>query len=387
MYARILAKTVSISRNIPNASNIKLDNLISLYHRYGSDDINVQNTLLDLANDVLFKYYLSLCDENENLILRQLGKNASKFGSSLSADIVLFGINRLYAFSHYRNGDWTSVIKVLNPIIASCPSYKGFYIGGLVDALLMLSESYSALGSYEDSLHSARLAVTISHERLTYIQGVNQLQEQNETKQQYLTNSLGPILDCFTAVVLTYHNLANQIESNGDAQHLIVDWHHRALQTAVRFNIDNKIIQELQKAQQQQINKIIKLNSTNNNSSNSLFNNCNINNNNNNKEEEIYSRNLMILPNVILNTKNKYNRYSNRNNNTSLGRPQRNCSPMNKRSNDEYIEINNNLKDRNNYSNNNDNNQNLIRLNSNGSANGSDGNSSSVSGGRELRKR
>lgn len=61
-------------------------------------------------------------------------------------------------------------------------------------------------------------------------------------------NGIGPILDPQTAVVLAYHTVANQTWRVDKVSHLSIEWHERALQSALKFNLDMRTIHALQKA-------------------------------------------------------------------------------------------------------------------------------------------
>eukprot|EP00981_Chlorochromonas_danica_P007105 scaffold1559_cov176-Ochromonas_danica.AAC.6 len=66
-----------------------------------------------------------------------------------------------------------TVFEHLNTAITNCPTIHGNFVDGLSDALIILAESYGALGRVEDALHSSRLAVNAAHERLERIQKEN----------------------------------------------------------------------------------------------------------------------------------------------------------------------------------------------------------------------
>jgi hypothetical protein len=64
----------------------------------------------------------------------------------------------------HRGSDWAASVKILNVAISTSSQELDSREIGFSDALIMLSEAYSALGRTEDALRSARLAVSLSHE-------------------------------------------------------------------------------------------------------------------------------------------------------------------------------------------------------------------------------
>ncbi len=61
-------------------------------------------------------------------------------------DIFEFEIHRAHAMGYFKEFKYAHAIKHLNPAVASCPVVGGLFSSGLSDALILLAESYSALG-------------------------------------------------------------------------------------------------------------------------------------------------------------------------------------------------------------------------------------------------
>jgi tetratricopeptide (TPR) repeat protein len=99
-------------------------------------------------------------------LLRGLSSYINLHASKEFAAVTMFEINRAHALGYFKELKFANAVKYLNPAIASCPKYRETFVGGLSDTLILLAECYSALGRRDDALHSARLAVNISHERL-----------------------------------------------------------------------------------------------------------------------------------------------------------------------------------------------------------------------------
>jgi hypothetical protein len=61
-------------------------------------------------------------------------------------DIFEFEIHRAHAMGYFKEFKYAYAIKHLNPAVASCPMIGELFSSGLSDALVLLAESYSALG-------------------------------------------------------------------------------------------------------------------------------------------------------------------------------------------------------------------------------------------------
>lgn len=263
MYSKVLGTSLIVPLKSLTSEHYDLRRL----HEYIGND----ETVLEICNYLLFQYYLGELNGNKLVKFKEIVMN---YGAKDLSDIVSFAITRLLALNHYKLNDFTTVIQLLNPIISSCPRSKGIYLPGLADTLILLAESYGALGRYDDAVQSAKLAVTIAHERLEYTQllqkynynngsntnSSNNLKPYGNTSlnsslNPALTNSItsslsssriqhicGPMLDSLAAVVVAYHTIANHIENIPALYSLSMDWHDRALQTAIRFNLDMRYL-------------------------------------------------------------------------------------------------------------------------------------------------
>ena len=78
------------------------------------------------------------------------------------AGSIHFSAQLCLSIGHLRMKEYEEVVKALAKVISLC----GQNINGLCDALIVLAEAYSAVGSLDEALHSARLAVDVAHDKL-----------------------------------------------------------------------------------------------------------------------------------------------------------------------------------------------------------------------------
>ena len=74
---------------------------------------------------------------------------------------------RVQALLFFKLGNFIQVVGVLNSAVTTINNNFASGtkdIGNLIDILCLISEAYINLGHYADSLHSAKLAVSLSHE-------------------------------------------------------------------------------------------------------------------------------------------------------------------------------------------------------------------------------
>jgi hypothetical protein len=62
--------------------------------------------------------------------------------------IFQFEIRLAHAMGFFKESKYAQAIKHLNPAVVSCPTIGGQFSSGLSDGLVLLAESYSALGRY-----------------------------------------------------------------------------------------------------------------------------------------------------------------------------------------------------------------------------------------------
>jgi tetratricopeptide (TPR) repeat protein len=104
--------------------------------------------------------------EKTHLLLKGLSAYINQHADKSFCVIGTFEVNRAHAFGYFKEEKYANAVKYLNPAVSNCPKYRDSFVSGLSDTLILLAECYSALGRRDDALHSARLAVNTSHERL-----------------------------------------------------------------------------------------------------------------------------------------------------------------------------------------------------------------------------
>lgn len=154
----------------------KLREFAQISQHLGADDMNVERSLLDVSQEI-FSDATNLFTQGDydrgHSRLRQLARTTSQYGPKHSHQVINFFTNISHAFGYYTAKNWGAAIKYLNPTVSDCPKVGENFPTGLTDALILLSESYAALGKFEDALLSARLAVTTAHSRLELVQKVS----------------------------------------------------------------------------------------------------------------------------------------------------------------------------------------------------------------------
>lgn len=131
------------------------------------------NALIEFTNEALFAFYLGEGKDGvdgQDSLLDEIIKISEKFSSHLVSDVINFSTQRMRAYNCYRNGDFEMVIKILNPLIGKCPMQNGNHVAGLADLLIILSEAFAELSSFDDAMHSARLSAYIAHKRVSVLQ-------------------------------------------------------------------------------------------------------------------------------------------------------------------------------------------------------------------------
>ena len=132
-------------------------------------------------------------------------------------------------------------IKSLNAAINFSARRDGDHRPGLPEALILLSEAYSKLGAKKEMIHSAKLAVTYAHKRLT-VNSSNpgsDIITQIETTVSAISHveerdkNCYPLLHTFPSLLASYYNLAVVLESSGPAaQSIAMDWYLRVISAA-----------------------------------------------------------------------------------------------------------------------------------------------------------
>eukprot|EP01039_Chlorochromonas_danica_P001615 gene1624-1764_t len=195
------------------------------------------NILANKALNTAYLMFLVRSDyERGQLLMRGLRAIIEEAFSSQQRKVTVFEVYRAQALGYYKEHKFTLSIQHLNTAITNCPTIHGNFVDGLSDALIILAESYGALGRVEDALHSSRLAVNAAHERLERIQ-----KENNQAIPSNLSVS-GPCLNPFLSVILSYCTLAGQLEKSNTLSSSAAEWFQRALNTARRFNVGNDIM-------------------------------------------------------------------------------------------------------------------------------------------------
>eukprot|EP01040_Poterioochromonas_malhamensis_P001273 gene1273-1348_t len=265
-YSAEISKHVSHSPRQKLLEDEEIVVLVNLANPFGNDDDTQLGDITVLSRRVLLTAYSKFLTTTEfdkmHLVLRGFAAYLNQHAPKAFLPIATFEINRAHAMGYYKEFKYANAIKYLNPAVSQCPRHRESFVGGLSDTLILLAECYSAIGRRDDALHSARLAVNISHERLEQYNKESHFSATSED----LPIFEGPVLTCFHSVILSYCTLASELEKSGMG-HLSSDWYQRAYQVASKFFLESSILQELK--------KLIDLSVTN-------YNNINSNNNNNN---------------------------------------------------------------------------------------------------------
>jgi len=153
-----------------------------------------------------------------------------------SADVMAFAAKRMFALGHLLAGDIEIALACLQRDIAAA---GGVAIAGMIDSLILLSDSYTCLRRYNEALHTARLAVDTAHANLEtkkhsiVIAGLKSLPE----SESFM------VLSEFDAVSLSYFTIAKKLE---DAQlgPIAVEWYERAHSSATKFNLNPSTAKE-----------------------------------------------------------------------------------------------------------------------------------------------
>lgn len=107
-----------------------------------------------LVNAVLDAAYRRVLQSSnlENLesvhpLLHELSRmSEQQYAGAELQRMVEFAVSRAQAFAYGKAGNYPMVMKCIAPAIASCPKLDDAFVGGLSDALVQLTEAYSALG-------------------------------------------------------------------------------------------------------------------------------------------------------------------------------------------------------------------------------------------------
>jgi tetratricopeptide (TPR) repeat protein len=146
---------------------------------------------------------------------------------------LYFASQLMLATGKLRLEQYEEAINSLSHAIEVC----GHDVFGLCDALIIMSESYAALGQLEDALHSAKLAVDVAHDLLE----ASSKQPVIHT-QAIISNTIedpvGPCLDVPNALTTSYFTLATQLFHLG-FQSQSFDWYSRAVSTSEKFDLDS----------------------------------------------------------------------------------------------------------------------------------------------------
>lgn len=225
---------------------------LRLSQYFGIEEINVENSLIEISRDILFDAIVKFKNndfDRGHRNLRKLSKLAIQYGPKHTRTYVSYFTNIAHAMGYFFASDWTRTIKYSNPAITNCPKIGDFFLVGLTDALLMISESYSALGDFEDALLSARLAVTTAHSRLEHFKKMEEGQQQQISSSPWMTTEIIPSLRPYNTVYVAYFNLGYQLERNSFGT-ICVEWYDRSYQLAQRFESNLSIIEDIKNSVQ-----------------------------------------------------------------------------------------------------------------------------------------
>lgn len=193
----------------------------------------------------VFRLFASQCDDHAFQRLGQVEALSKEFGSDNAKKFVGFHINRFRAFGYSWSDAHLKAVKASNKAIAHCPIVNGARAKGLVDILILISDSYSAMNKNEDAVYSAKLAVDIAHDQLEksvdeiFVNGV-----EGKSIVGGVRTYLGPLLDNNLLLIFAYFNLATQLR-HGDMVESSITWYEKAIQTAESNRIDEDIISVL----------------------------------------------------------------------------------------------------------------------------------------------
>lgn len=212
-------------------------------------DSTVDIALFEAGHLILqdvFRLFASQSNENAFQRLIQLESLRKEFGSIDAKNFIGFHINRFRAFGFASSDKHLKAVKASNKAIARCPSVNGSRAKGLVDLLILISDSYSALNQFEDAVHSAKLAVDIALDQLektvdeTFVNGIEEVESVVGGVRTYV----GPVLSHNLLLVFAYFNLATQLRQSNVVEASIT-WYEKAIQTAESNNIDEDIVSVL----------------------------------------------------------------------------------------------------------------------------------------------
>jgi len=218
---------------------IESDTIERLYllKETAEDEATIDAALFEASHLILqdvFRLFASKCDQQAFERLTQLESLRKEFGSTDAKNFVGFHMNRFRAFGFAWLEKHLKAVKASNKAIARCPSVDGARAKGLVDLLIIISDSYSVLNQLEDAVHSAKLAVDIAHEQLektvdeTFINGT---ESEEESRVDGVRNYMGPILNNNLMLILAYFNLATQLRHSNMVEASIT-WYEKSIQTS-----------------------------------------------------------------------------------------------------------------------------------------------------------
>ena len=164
--------------------DIDVSELQRLHQERGAQDPAVEAALVQIANEVLFAAHRKILlsslvlpphastslaqagavqaeaaaeavvekqEETEAVVhdmLRRLSAIAAHHGTTQVNNIIDFAVHKTHAAAFNKEGNHPLAIKCLIPAVSRCPKVDDAFLGGLSEALVLLTDCYSALGRY-----------------------------------------------------------------------------------------------------------------------------------------------------------------------------------------------------------------------------------------------
>jgi tetratricopeptide (TPR) repeat protein len=115
------------------------------------DDQLVEKQVLRKIDTLLFRIHGKILSVDDNdssihLVLDKVLGIVNMYSTPRLLMYVKYAVNRAHAMAYFKVYNFAMAMKFINPAISGCPQANGYFVGGLADALVLLTGCHSSLG-------------------------------------------------------------------------------------------------------------------------------------------------------------------------------------------------------------------------------------------------
>jgi tetratricopeptide (TPR) repeat protein len=115
------------------------------------EDQLVEKQVLRKIDSLLFRIHAKILSVDDNdssihLVLDKVLGIVNMYSTPRLLMYVKYAVNRAHAMAYFKVYNFAMAMKFINPAVSGCPQANGYFVGGLADALVLLTGCHSSLG-------------------------------------------------------------------------------------------------------------------------------------------------------------------------------------------------------------------------------------------------